>query len=151
LVNATSCHQLINSPSPPYLSVDSRGGSLVQRKAIIEPSRGYVGGRYASSMRCMVLFLFSVAGLLRAQSPKLGLFQNHTDIGSVLHAGSAQYDAEQRAYTLTGSGENLRSTSDAFQFAWKQVSGDIALTADIAFPEDGGNRHRKAMLMIRQS
>ncbi len=42
-------------------------------------------------------------------------------------------------------------SSDAFQFAWKQVSGEIALTADIAFPQAGGNEHRKAVLMIRQS
>lgn len=41
--------------------------------------------------------------------------------------------------------------SDAFQFAWKQVSGDIALTANIAFLQTGGNPHRKAVLMIRQS
>ena len=41
--------------------------------------------------------------------------------------------------------------SDAFQFAWKQISGDIALTADIAFPQAGGNEHRKAVLMIRKS
>jgi hypothetical protein len=69
----------------------------------------------------------------------------------VLHAGSAHYDTAHHAYTLTGSGENMWFTCDAFHFAWKQVSGDITLTADIAFPEKGGNPHRKAMLMIRQS
>jgi dipeptidyl aminopeptidase/acylaminoacyl peptidase len=40
---------------------------------------------------------------------------------------------------------------DDFQFAWKKASGDVALTADIAFPGSGGNPHRKAVLMIRQS
>jgi hypothetical protein len=59
----------------------------------------------------------------------LGLFQNHSDVGITLHAGSAQYDFAQRTYTLTGSGENIWSNSDAFQFAWKQISGDIALRA----------------------
>src|SRR5208282_3783382 len=53
--------------------------------------------------------------------------------------------------TVTGSGEHMWFTSDAFQFAWKQVSGDIGLTADVAFPEKGGNEHRKAVLMIRQT
>jgi len=62
-----------------------------------------------------------------------------------------QYDSAQHAYTVTGSGENMWFTSDAFQFAWKQVSGDIGLTADVAFPEKGGNEHRKAVLMIRQT
>jgi hypothetical protein len=91
----------------------------------------------------------SVCGAQKA-SP-LGIFQDHADIGTVLHAGSAQYDATHGAYTLTGSGENVWFTGDDFQFAWKQVSGDAALTADIAFPEPGGNPHRKAVLMIRQS
>jgi Tol biopolymer transport system component len=103
---------------------------------------------------CIVLLLLlSATGALRAQTaqPSLGLFQNHADIGSVLHAGSARYDAARHTYTLTGSGENMWFTADAFQFAWKQVSGDITLTADIAFPEKGGNPHRKAVLMIRQS
>ena len=103
---------------------------------------------------CLVLLLLlSATVLLRAQTAasSLGQFQNHADIGAVLHAGSAQYDAAGHAYILSGSGENMWSTSDAFQFAWKQVSGDIALTADIAFPEKGGNPHRKAVLMIRQS
>src|SRR5580700_2988508 len=105
------------------------------------------------SLGCIVAFVLSPACLLRAQTapPALGLFQNHADIGTVSHAGSAQYDAVHNGYSLTGSGENMWFTSDDFQFAWKQVSGDIALTADIAFPEKGGNPHRKAVLMIRQS
>jgi TolB protein len=104
------------------------------------------------SLGCIAAFLFSHGCLLGAQTapPTLGLFQNHADIGAVLHAGSAQYDSAHDAYSLTGSGENMWSTSDAFQFAWTQVTGDIALTADIAFLEKGGNPHRKAVLMIRQ-
>src|SRR5580704_1080266 len=42
-------------------------------------------------------------------------------------------------------------TSDDFQFVWKQVSGDVSLTAGIACPEKGCNPHRKAVLMFRQS
>src|SRR5258708_10078161 len=41
--------------------------------------------------------------------------------------------------------------NDAFQFAWKKVSGDVTLTADISFLGKGANEHRKAVLMIRQS
>ena len=99
------------------------------------------------------VILLSAFGVLVAQNPapSIGIFQNHADIGTVLHIGSAQYDAAHGTYTLTGSGENMWLTADAFQFAWKQVSGDIALTAGIAFPDKGGNPHRKAVLMIRQS
>src|SRR6266403_3605747 len=80
-----------------------------------------------------------------------GIFEGRGNIGSVLHAGSVEYDAEKRSYTFAGSGENMWFASDAFQFAWKKVSGDITLTADISFLGKGANEHRKAVLMIRQS
>jgi TolB protein len=101
----------------------------------------------------LFVIILSALGVLAAQTapPPIGIFQNHADIGTVLHVGSAQYDAAHGTYTLTGSGENMWFTADAFQFAWKQVTGDIALTADIAFPDKGGNPHRKAVLMVRQS
>jgi hypothetical protein len=41
--------------------------------------------------------------------------------------------------------------ADAFQFVWKKVSGDVSLAADISFPETGGDPHKKAVLMVRQS
>jgi TolB protein len=99
-----------------------------------------------------VIILPAVGGLAaQSASAPIGIFQNHADIGTVLHTGSAQYDAARGTYTLTGSGDNMWFTADAFRFAWKQVFGDIALTAGIAFPDKGGNPHRKAVLMIRQS
>ena len=54
-------------------------------------------------------------------------------------------------YTVTGSGNNMWMTGDEFQFAWKKMSGDISITANITFYGLGGNAHRKAVLMIRQS
>jgi Tol biopolymer transport system component len=80
-----------------------------------------------------------------------GVFEGSTDVGAVLHAGAVKYDASARSYTVSGSGENMWFASDAFQFVWKRVSGDVTLTADIAFPVKGGNAHRKAILTIRQS
>lgn len=82
----------------------------------------------------------------------LGLFESHADIGTVLHPGSVEYDASTGSYTVTGSGENMWFAADAFQFAWKKVSGDrVSLAATINFIGSGGNPHRKAVLMIRQS
>jgi hypothetical protein len=81
----------------------------------------------------------------------VGLFESHGDIGTVLHAGSVEYDAAKRSYTIAGSGENMWLGSDAFQFTWKKMSGDVTLTADISFLGKGVNKHRKAVLMIRQS
>jgi TolB protein len=86
-----------------------------------------------------------------AESHPIGIFTDHQDVGTVLHPGSAVYDAARQTYTLTGSGENMWFGIDDFHYVWKKVSGDVALTADIAFLGTGGNPHRKAVLMIRQS
>jgi hypothetical protein len=96
------------------------------------------------------LFAFAPA-MLRAASQQLGLFDGHRDVGTVLHPGAAEYDSAAKTYTVSGSGENMWVGTDNFQFVWKKVSGDVALTADIAFVGTGGNPHRKAVLMIRQS
>ncbi|MGA2252546.1 TolB family protein [Terracidiphilus sp.] len=81
----------------------------------------------------------------------LGVFDGHGDIGTVLHAGTARYDAAAGTYTVTGSGENMWFGTDDFHFVWKKVSGDVAISADITFEGSQGNNHRKAVLMIRQS
>ena len=91
-------------------------------------------------------------GFLRAQTaPPVGIFESHGDVGTVLHAGSVDYDAAKKTYTISGSGENMWSVADAFQFVWKKMSGDVALTADIGFLTKTGNEHKKAVLMLRQS
>ena len=80
-----------------------------------------------------------------------GIFESHGDVGTVLHAGAVEYDTAKQTYTIAGSGENMWSTKDAFQFAWERASGDVMLTADIAFLGKGAQEHRKAVLMVRQS
>jgi TolB protein len=99
------------------------------------------------SILVLVLILAATAF---AQNP-VGIFENHQDVGTVLHPGSATFDAAKGTYTLRGSGENIWSTQDAFQFAWKKVSGDVELTADVQFANTAGNEHKKAVLMFRQS
>jgi TolB protein len=102
-----------------------------------------------------ILIAVSVAAILpgttRAADDKVGAFVGHGDVGTVLHAGSATYDEAAEAYILTGSGENMWGAKDAFHFAWTKVTGDVSLTAAIAFAGAGRDPHRKAVLMIRQS
>lgn len=86
----------------------------------------------------------------KAPAP-LGVFDSQGDVGSVLHAGAANYDAATASYTVSGSGENMWFGKDEFHFVWKKVSGDVAISADIAFLDTTGDNHRKAVLMIRQS
>src|SRR5437667_6081799 len=97
--------------------------------------------------------LFGLLFLTAAVSAQnsVGIFENHADVGVVLHPGSAAFDPAKQLYTLTGSGENIWSTNDAFQFAWKKVSGDVELTADTSFANSSGNPHKKAVLIFRQS
>ncbi|TAM83650.1 MAG: hypothetical protein EPN47_05945 [Acidobacteria bacterium] len=100
-------------------------------------------------------FLFAFVLTVRPDAAeaasRLGPFENHQDVGTVLHPGSVKYSASARTYAISGSGENMWLSNDDFQFVWKRVSGDVTLAADIAFEGAGGNPHRKAVLMIRQS
>jgi TolB protein len=101
-----------------------------------------------------ILFLVAGGQVLTAQETaegKLGVFEMSGDVGTVLHPGSVEYDAKKGEYTIAGSGENMWFAKDAYQFVWKKMSGDVALSADISFVGTGGNAHRKAVLMIRQS
>jgi TolB protein len=82
---------------------------------------------------------------------KLGPFEGHTDVGTVLHPGSANYDAAAKTFTLSGAGENMWSSNDAFHFVWQKLSGDVSIAADIAFIGAGVNEHRKAVVMVRQT
>src|SRR5271156_1810480 len=96
----------------------------------------------------IVLFVLAASC---ADAASVGIFQDHGNVGTVLHPGTATYDAATGSYTISGSGENMWFGVDDFHFVWTKVSGDISLSADIAFNGTTGNPHRKAVLMIRQS
>jgi sugar phosphate isomerase/epimerase len=81
----------------------------------------------------------------------LGLFETQGDIGNPAHAGSATYDPATGEYRLSGGGADMWGASDSFHFCWTRLSGDFALTADIAWPAPGGHPHRKAVLIVRAS
>lgn len=104
-----------------------------------------------------ILFVLGVSVVLSspAEAKKsksaVGIFENHSDVGTILHPGSVKYDAAKQSYTVTGSGENMWFSTDAFQFVWKKISGDVTLAADISFADMSGNEHKKAALMLRQS
>src|SRR5208283_717661 len=98
-----------------------------------------------------LLMSASVRAPAQTAAEPIGLFAGHTEVGTVLHTGSVVYDAARRSYTITGSGENVWFTADAFQFVWKKVEGDFTLSADISILGQGGDPHKKAMLMARQS
>jgi TolB protein len=99
---------------------------------------------------CSIVLTCSHAWAQAAEG-RIGILEDHSDVGTVLHPGSVDYDRAKQAYTISGSGENMWFAADAFQFVWKKMSGDVTLTADISFLTKTGNEHKKAALMLRQS
>jgi TolB protein len=101
----------------------------------------------------LLAFTFGIAASVASvmSDTGLGIFEDRGDVGTVLHPGSATFDASTGKYTVAGSGENMWFTKDAFQFVWKKASGDNAISADVAFLGEGKNPHRKAVVIIRQS
>lgn len=102
--------------------------------------------------RLVLIATLAMGGAIRAAEPgDLGIFEQGTDVGQVGHAGSAGYDASAGKYTVAGSGANMWFAEDGLHYVWKQVSGDVSLAADITLIGEGGDPHRKACLLIRQS
>ncbi len=81
----------------------------------------------------------------------IGIFDGQSDVGSAVLPGSASYDAATGKYTINSAGYNVWYMRDEFRYLWKQMSGDVSLSADIAFPDPRGYGDRKAVLIIRQS
>ncbi|MGC4056106.1 MAG: hypothetical protein QM757_45450 [Paludibaculum sp.] len=93
-----------------------------------------------------------LAALAQAQpaSTALGQLESSADIGITPKQGNAAFDSTSGEYRITGGGANIWAAEDAFQFAWKRMSGDFNFTADVRFIGAGAVAHRKAVLMIRQ-
>lgn len=81
----------------------------------------------------------------------VGVFDNQSDVGKVLHKGSANYDAAADIYKITGSGSNIWFNHDEFHFVWKKISGDFILQARGKLLGPGTEEHRKFGWMIRTS
>lgn len=93
----------------------------------------------------------SAFAVFAGQSKPLGIFTSEGSVGVTPAGCKAQYDAATGDYTLTGGGANMWAATDAFYFVWKQVSGDVSLSAEIKWVGASAAEHRKAVLMIRQS
>ncbi|HEY1786740.1 MAG TPA: biopolymer transporter TolR [Verrucomicrobiae bacterium] len=95
----------------------------------------------------MSLSLFSVSG----QDNTLGQFDSSCDVGSPKISGSSSYYPAAGTYTMTGSGANMWSTNDQFQFLWKKLNGDFIVRARVEFVGQGVEPHRKIGWMARSS
>ena len=94
----------------------------------------------------------AVAAAVAFSQPKnLGIFTDELSVGANAPGVKASYDTVKGVYRITGGGENMWGSSDAFYFVWKKASGDMTLSADIEWVGSSDANHRKAVLMIRQS
>lgn len=84
---------------------------------------------------CFLLFL----SLFSLAQNKVGIFDNHQDIGNPKLSGNATYNDATQEYTITGAGSNIWFNRDEFQFLYKKLSGDFIVTADFAFAGDTAN------------
>jgi regulation of enolase protein 1 (concanavalin A-like superfamily) len=100
-------------------------------------------------MRELVLICLSAVSAL-AQTGKLGAFTNSGDVGGPTLKGSAAFDASKGQYRITGAGSNIWAKEDQFQYVWREMSGNIAITATMQFLGEGV-AHRKAGIMLRQT
>ncbi len=82
---------------------------------------------------------------------KIGIFDNHQDIGQVKNQGSANYDPTDQTYTISGSGTNMWFGQDEFHYLWKSIQGDFILRAHLEFLGEGVDPHRKIGWMIRNN
>ncbi len=110
--------------------------------------RTCTGGIVSAIAGASLLINGALAG---AEHAELGLFELHADVGIVRKSGSVEFDPARGVYRVAGGGENMWSTNDAFQYVWKRLSGNLTLAADVQWAGSGGNAHRKACLLIRQS
>ncbi|MGH9666556.1 MAG: TolB family protein [Bryobacteraceae bacterium] len=106
---------------------------------------------FMTANRFLLSFSLVAACAIGVRAADLGIFESHGDVGDNPKAGSAEYDDGSGEYRITGGGANIWAATDAFQFAWKRMSGDVTVTADVRFIGQGVVPHRKAVLMVRQS
>jgi TolB protein len=97
-----------------------------------------------------LLLICLVSASAFGQSGNLGAFTNSGDVGGPSRKGSTEFDASTGQYRITGSGANIWAKQDQFQYVWREMSGNFAVTATMQFLGQG-EQHRKAGIMFRQS
>jgi TolB protein len=102
-------------------------------------------------LRGFVAMLAIAAAAPNVRAANLGPFEGHADIGKTGHAGSVEFNADRGVFTVSGGGDDMWGTADAFHFVYKEASGDVSLTADIRWIGEGGHKNRKACFLVRQS
>src|SRR5689334_6034918 len=92
---------------------------------------------------CMIM-----VGNLFAQSGRLGIFDNETDVGNPVKKGSTSYEKDKQEYIIEGSGTNMWDKRDEFHFVWKKLKGNFILRTRASLLGTGVDPHRKFGWMV---
>ena len=100
---------------------------------------------------CVVSALVSalVSHQAFAQSANLGAFTNSGDVGDPAKKGSVEFSAATGQYKITGSGVNMWTKQDQFQYLWREMTGNFTVTATMEFLGKGED-HRKGQARHQQ-
>jgi TolB protein len=90
------------------------------------------------------------AALVFGQVGKFGAFTNSDDVGGPAIKGSAEFDAANGQYKITGAGADIWGKADEFHYVWREMSGNFSVTATARFLTEG-IAHRKAVIMLRKN
>jgi len=101
-------------------------------------------------LAAVVVFCWCGLAGCTARGVAVGEFEGSNDVGKVEPRGTVEFIAARQEYRMTASGANIWGMEDAFHFAWRKMSGDLALRADIRWVGEGKNKHRKGGWMVRQ-
>lgn len=110
-------------------------------------------GQFHVLLLLCVYVLLSLDATAQDNHAQFGIFDGQADVGRVLPPGILTYSVANGTYAISSGGADLWAATDAFHFAWKKVSGDVSLTADINLSSSSASAssNRKALLMFRQT
>ncbi|MEO8368394.1 MAG: hypothetical protein ABI806_04275 [Candidatus Solibacter sp.] len=94
--------------------------------------------------------LFLLSASLFGQGGSLGAFTNSGDVGNPAIKGAAEFNPTSGEYKITGAGANMWAKQDQFQYVWREMQGNFAVSATVRFVGTGAD-HRKAGIVVRQS
>ena len=97
----------------------------------------------------LIILLIALMLSCKAFAQQIGIFENHIDVGKVLHKGSSNYNSKTFTYKLSGSGSNIWMNHDEFHYLYRRIKGDFILQARGMFIGKGGDQHRKFGWMVR--
>lgn len=106
---------------------------------------------FSRTLARMLRWMVAICFVPAAFGAGLGPFTQVSDVGSVSQPARAEFESKLGTLTMSAGGENIWGTHDAFGYAWKQMHGDVALSARVEFHGAGAQPHRKAGLMLRAS